>query len=154
MVGPYRTGKSYLLNRLMNRQAGFEIGGTVQSCTKGLWIWGQPIKVRENLSVLLLDTEGLNSINRNQHTDVKIFTLSLLLSSLFVFNSLNAIDERALESIGLVVNLSKQIHVYQKPKHSKEEDMLVAKYVPHFLWVIRDFALKLQDNLGRPIDER
>ena len=112
MVGPYRTGKSYLLNRLMDRQAGFEIGGTVQSCTKGLWIWGKPIKIRENLSVLLLDTEGLNSINRNQHTDVKIFTLSLLLSSLFVFNSLNAIDERALESIGLVVNLSKQIHVY------------------------------------------
>ena len=32
--------------------------------------------------------------------------------------------------------------------------MLVAKYVPHFLWVIRDFALKLQDSLGRPIDER
>ena len=56
MVGPYRTGKSYLLNRLLQRQDGFEIGGTVQSCTKGLWIWGCPIKVADNLSILLLDT--------------------------------------------------------------------------------------------------
>lgn len=32
--------------------------------------------------------------------------------------------------------------------------MLVAKYVPHFLWVIRDFALQLIDSNGRAIDER
>lgn len=29
VVGPYRTGKSYLLNRLLGRQEGFEIGATV-----------------------------------------------------------------------------------------------------------------------------
>ena len=40
----------------------------------------EPIKVRDNLQDLMLDPEGLNSINRNQQTDVKIFTLSLLLS--------------------------------------------------------------------------
>ena len=78
--GPYRNAESFLLNRLMNRQAGFEIVGTEQSYTKGLLIWVQPIKVRDNLQDLMLDTEVLNSINRNQQTDVKIFTQSLLLS--------------------------------------------------------------------------
>jgi hypothetical protein len=45
VAGLYRTGKSYLLNRmLLNRPSGFGVGPTVNACTKGLWIWGTPIK--------------------------------------------------------------------------------------------------------------
>ena len=40
----YRTGKSYLLNRvILNRQRGFGVGPTVNPCTKGIWIWGTPL---------------------------------------------------------------------------------------------------------------
>ena len=35
VVGAYRTGKSFLLNRLMGKQDGFPLGSTVQSKTKG-----------------------------------------------------------------------------------------------------------------------
>ena len=39
VAGMYRTGKSYLLNRvLLNRQSGFGVGPTVNPCTKGLWL--------------------------------------------------------------------------------------------------------------------
>ena len=35
VAGLYRTGKSYLLNRmLLNRSSGFGIGPTVNACTK------------------------------------------------------------------------------------------------------------------------
>jgi hypothetical protein len=44
VAGPYRTGKSYLLNRLLGRQSGFAVGGTIQACTKGIWLWGQPVQ--------------------------------------------------------------------------------------------------------------
>ncbi len=45
VAGAYRTGKSYLLNRmLLNRSGGFGVGPTVNPCTKGIWIWGTPIK--------------------------------------------------------------------------------------------------------------
>lgn len=45
VAGLYRTGKSYLLNRvLLNRSNGFGVGPTVNPCTKGLWCWGTPIK--------------------------------------------------------------------------------------------------------------
>lgn len=45
VVGMYRTGKSYLMNRMiLDRNAGFGVGPTVNPCTKGLWIWGSPIK--------------------------------------------------------------------------------------------------------------
>lgn len=103
VVGPYRTGKSYLLNRLLGRQEGFEIGPTVQSCTRGIWIWGKPIKISEDMHVILMDTEGLSSCNRDINIDTKIFTLSVILSSYFVYNCLNSIDENALENLSLVV---------------------------------------------------
>lgn len=35
VAGPYRTGKSFLLNRLIGQQSGFQVGGTVKACTKG-----------------------------------------------------------------------------------------------------------------------
>lgn len=41
-AGKYRTGKSFLLNCLLGRQSGFVVGPTVEPCTKGIWIWGEP----------------------------------------------------------------------------------------------------------------
>lgn len=43
IAGPYRTGKSFLLNRVLDQMKGFEIGQTVESCTKGIWMWNKPI---------------------------------------------------------------------------------------------------------------
>ena len=44
VAGQYRTGKSYLLNRmLLNRSDGFGVGPSINPCTKGLWVWGTPI---------------------------------------------------------------------------------------------------------------
>ena len=60
VVGAYRTGKSFLLNRLMGRQAGFPLGSTVQSKTKGIWGWISRHPRLPDRLLLLLDTEGLS----------------------------------------------------------------------------------------------
>ena len=44
VVGPFHSGKSFLLNQLMHKPAGFEVGPTVAAETMGLWIWGKPLK--------------------------------------------------------------------------------------------------------------
>lgn len=48
VAGLYRTGKSYLLNRMLlntnKPKQGFGVGPTINPCTKGLWCWGTPIK--------------------------------------------------------------------------------------------------------------
>ena len=45
VVGQYRTGKSFLLNRiLLGQNDGFVVGSTVNACTKGLWIWSEPVR--------------------------------------------------------------------------------------------------------------
>jgi len=39
VAGMYRTGKSYLINRmLLGGEKGFGVGPTINPCTKGLWI--------------------------------------------------------------------------------------------------------------------
>lgn len=44
VAGSYRTGKSFLLNRIiLNRKTGFHVGNTINPCTKGIWMWGKPI---------------------------------------------------------------------------------------------------------------
>jgi len=43
VAGPQRSGKSFLSNRLLKRMTGFAIGPSTMPCTKGLWIWGEPI---------------------------------------------------------------------------------------------------------------
>lgn len=62
IAGPYRTGKSFLLNRIAGHQTGFKLGNTTNPCTEGLWIWGKPISISEELDVILIDSEGLSSI--------------------------------------------------------------------------------------------
>jgi hypothetical protein len=40
------------------------------------------------MHIILLDTEGSGSLQKNQTHDAKIFALVVLLSSLFIFNSM------------------------------------------------------------------
>ena len=41
IVGKYRTGKSFFVNRVLlnQKKAGFQVGPTINPCTKGLWLW-------------------------------------------------------------------------------------------------------------------
>jgi hypothetical protein len=151
VAGMYRTGKSYLLNRLMGRQHGFEIGPSVNACTKGIWLWGSPVKFR-NKQVLLIDTEGLGSPERDQTIDMIIFSISVLISSTFIYNSMGSIDEQALEDLSLVCKLTQHIHVKssQSPNLSQSSTMY-SQYFPKFIWAIRDFCLQLVDKEGKSI---
>ena len=65
VVGPYRSGKSFLLNRVLLGRAGsggFPVGGTVEACTKGLWMWSKALPAAgpdgSPVNVVLVDTEG------------------------------------------------------------------------------------------------
>lgn len=116
MVGMYRTGKSYLMNRmLLNRSTGFGIGNTINPCTKGLWIWGRPLIGQSSdgspINVLVIDSEGIGALDEDTNHDTRIFSLALLLSSQFIYNSVGSIDENALESLSLIIHLTKNIQI-------------------------------------------
>ncbi len=98
IAGVYRTGKSYLLNRVvLNTNSGFNVGSTINPCTKGIWMWAKPIKGTSVdgriVNIVVLDSEGLAAIDVDSSHDSRIFSLVMLLSSTFVYNSMGAIDE-------------------------------------------------------------
>lgn len=153
IAGLYRTGKSFLLNRLLGLQEGFEIGPSVNPCTKGLWIWGQPVQLSNDFHCILIDTEGLGSTQRTASCDMQIFSLCILLSSYFIYNSMGAIDEQAIDDLHLVANLAKHVHVKAKSGVSEEKASELSSYFPGFLWVLRDFHLQLKDERGKTLTE-
>jgi hypothetical protein len=145
VAGLYRTGKSYLLNRLLGKEVGFPLGSTVQSATKGIWIWISPHPKDAEKILVLLDTEGLADPEKGNAThDAKIFCLALLLSSTFVYNSKGTIDNNALHDLQMTAELSSHIKV--KAKSSEEDSEELEAIFPKFVWAVRDFFLKCEVN--------
>ncbi|KAM3924036.1 uncharacterized protein RB166_012923 [Leptodactylus fuscus] len=155
IVGKYRTGKSYLMNKLAGQKNGFSLGSTVQSMTKGIWMWCVPHPVTPDHTLVLLDTEGLGDVEKgNSENDSWIFALAVLLSSTLVFNSVGTIDQQAMEQLQYVTNLTEKIKV-KSPKQEEdfEDDSSEFKrFFPSFVWCVRDFNLKLQLD-GKEITE-
>jgi hypothetical protein len=90
----------------------------------------------------------------------QIFALAVLLSSLFVYNQLGAIDEAALDRLALVSEVSRSLAGKAQGSGaaaSSDDDAAVAaeaaRFAPSFLWLLRDFYLDLSDE-GRPITPR
>ena len=44
--------------------AGFDLGSTIQSKTKGIWVWCRPHPKNAGQCLLLLDTEGLGDVEK------------------------------------------------------------------------------------------
>jgi hypothetical protein len=150
VAGKYRTGKSFLLNRVIlnQRDRGFGVGPTINPCTKGLWMWCEPITTTyngEKLSTLVIDSEGIGAFDEDVNHDTKIFLLALLLCSSFIFNSMNTIDENAINSLSLIINLSKELQIKSELLGEADPED-IQKYFPSFLWVVRDFSLRLTDQ--------
>ena len=160
LVGKYRTGKSFLLNRVIlerQKHLGFGVAPTIKPCTKGIWIWSDPLIISNVHSptpfpAYLIDTEGLGAYDEEINHDSKIFLIAVLISSLFIYNSFGAIDENQVNNLSFVLNLSKTIKIKSVSIEDNEEEL--AKYFPTLLWLLRDFSLKLEDKNGNVITEK
>ena len=135
---------------------GFGVGPTINPCTKGLWCWTQLLETTHNgkpLKIILIDSEGIGSLDEDENHDTKIFLLALLLSSFFIYNSIGTIDENALNNLQLIINLSKELQIKSELLEETEPEE-IQKYFPSFLWVVRDFSLRLLSQQGDTISSR
>jgi hypothetical protein len=181
IAGMYRTGKSLLLNMLTGSGggaassssapaggAGFQVGGTVRAQTRGMWLWGKALTPDSDggaasssssssssgpTHYLFMDTEGLGSTVRSETYDSRVFALTLLLSSFFVYNGIGVIDGTAIAKLSLIVNLTKHIHVRAMPSGNEDTGTEFAQFFPQLMWVVRDFAVKLERD-GRKLSAR
>lgn len=107
------------------------MGSTINACTQGIWLWGEPVQ-SEGLNIIFLDSEGTDSLKRAENHDGKIFALLILISSIFIFNSKGAIDERAVNQLSLASYLAEILNNGESSTSN-----------PKFIWLLRDFHLEL-----------
>jgi len=137
-AGKFRTGKSFLLNRLLNRPAGkgFGVGETVQACTRGIWLCTEMISHNGN-DVLVLDTEGIDALDAESQHDVRILAIAVLICSAFAYNSMSHLDEAAVQTLSLMTKISQSLEG--------------GGHDPSLYWVLRDFSLQMVDGDGKPM---
>ena len=61
------------------------------------------------MHIFFMDTEGIGDVSKNPEYDNKIFTLAVLLSSYFIFNSMGVINESDINNLSLVTKLAQNI---------------------------------------------
>ena len=178
IAGLYRTGKSFLLNKIIstisksqnntntinntnnatqsNSNNTFSVGQTTEACTRGIWIQDPNITIR-GARLIFLDSEGLASLDQDESHDAKIFSLSLLLSSYFMLNTQGVIDEAAIDRLYLVGEITKRVcvasNINPNPNETTtDEQKDLSDYFPPLLWLLRDFHLSLEEK-GKKLTE-
>lgn len=130
IAGPLRKA---IRHRFINQKEGY----SVEEKTKGIWMWSRPIELPNNKGcALILNMEGLDS--GKVEDKVKIIALSLLLSSVVVYNSSASITEESWNEFEGIMKLQELVHIKDGAKDFIKE---FPKYAPSFYWVLHDSSV-------------
>ncbi|XP_060564827.1 guanylate-binding protein 2-like [Ruditapes philippinarum] len=164
VCGSYRTGKSYLMNWIAGDKTGFNLGDTVRSETKGIWIWCREHPKQSDQVLVLLDTEGFGDPEkRDPEHDNKMFCLALLMSSTLIINVKSVIEYSTLKELEYPFSIHLAIHSegvsfggepddsYNVQLQSEDDDKAEEKHnaktiqiaSPTLIMCIRDFYLEM-----------
>ena len=98
IFGPYRSGKSYFLSRLLGGEETFKLGHTVHACTHGIWLATSMLEFKD-FSLLVFDTEGMDSVDNSAPEVTKLLTFVLHVSSMVIYNSMGVPKGKDLKRI-------------------------------------------------------
>lgn len=148
IAGPYRKGKSYILSRVFDQPNVFPLGHSFEPETMGIWMWVVPEKYRDNtgreFTVVLLDSEGTDAVRAENVNDHAIFVLTVLLSSVLIYNSVGVPTRTDLEALDHIINVCRRIQVIAG---QSIDDETARKIFPSFVWLLRDVVLSLPKGI-------
>ena len=150
ICGPFRSGKSYFLSRLLGDQFQevFRVGHTLRACTLGLWISTAVLEC-EDYAILLVDTQGIDSTSSTECVASKLMSLTALLSSYLIYNSKRVPKNDDVEKLRTCCLLSSAVLC----RVTKKELSHVGDcFYPHFLWLLRDVHLDITDEDGTRLE--
>lgn len=151
IAGPYRKGKSFVLSETFNQPQVFPLGHHMEPETMGIWLWIVPDKFRDakgqEITIVLLDSEGIDAVTGGGLDDNQIFTLTVLLASVLIYNSQGVPTRRDLEGLDFIVKLTHRIEVRSTTKHETKRSHRDSEYFhktfPFFIWLLRDVTQKI-----------
>eukprot|EP00761_Pharyngomonas_kirbyi_P011726 gb/GECH01011752.1/.p1 GENE.gb/GECH01011752.1/~~gb/GECH01011752.1/.p1 ORF type:complete len:629 (+),score=187.31 gb/GECH01011752.1/:1-1887(+) len=144
IIGEYRGGKSTLLNHVLQREA-FPTSNNELGCTAG--ILGVHLEL-ERKQFIFLDTQGLGDAHGSEWFERIIYTLCLLLSSMFSLNFASGVLSRAdLEKLKTVSEISNHIHLKSAPVDAEDDNSAPwTQIAPPLLLLFRNKAFRLSSS--------
>ena len=101
ICGPYRSGKSYILSRILGVQDAFGVGHTMRQGTHGIWLATTALEC-DDFVVVFLDTEGTDQAGASDDAKMCNFSLvvlTVLISSTLIYNSMGVPKQSDLEAM-------------------------------------------------------
>ncbi|KAF4694172.1 hypothetical protein FOZ60_008975 [Perkinsus olseni] len=158
VVGPYHSGKSFLLNSLLQKPSTFSVGPKTSPQTLGIWMCRTDLSAPDGSEIWLMDSEGFFGPQVTETYDAKIFTVATLLGSHLVYNTVKVIDQQARCWLA-ALSFSECVH--WPPSAGVEEGgestaeassdipaFLSAKSFPPLTWVVEDFVQDMAASQG------
>lgn len=140
-VGPYRSGKSWMLGYLSKQPAAFNTSNGSQACTRGIHINTKPLLHQK---LLFMDTEGLGAPGSNVEIDSKILACAILFAAKVYFFVVGKIDTKLLDSLQCAIGTANWL------KDAANQNCFEFQK-PQLVVVIKDLTLQLQDKQGNAI---
>ena len=147
ICGPYRSGKSYFMSRLLGSPGAFQLGHSMRACTQGIWM-ATTILECEEFATIFLDTEGIDAVGASETMAMSLLTLTTLLSSYLIYNSKKVPQKVDLDKMRCFSQLSTSLLAQRGDSMTLEA---MKKFFPQFLWLLRDVHLAITDKEGKKI---
>ena len=132
--GPMGSGKSTLANKLINKS---DSGFKVREKMEGIWIWGKPIILEDDIRLLILDCQGINNDDKDNSNNInqKLFILSVLLSTCLVYVTKEELTENKINDFLFFTDLSKKISIEEENKEKLNLIENFREYFPEIFFI-------------------
>ena len=132
ICGPYRSGKSYFISRVLGSPGAFKLGHSMQACTRGIWMATTVLECQD-FTTVLLDTEGIDVVGVSETMAMSLLTLTTLLSSFLIYNSKKVPQKVDLNKMRCFSQLSSSLLAQCGESMSNETKKA---FFPNFLWLL------------------
>jgi hypothetical protein len=138
LFGKALQGKSFIWNQLLSRSIGFEVQTLHRPCNGDIWMWIEPVKrISEDgteYSLVLLDVELEDAKSIPATHNSQIFSLAILLSSVFIYGPTLGLNDIALD-LSRLLEIRKQDHVGEAKDNTFFE---LGQFSPMFVQLMMD----------------
>ncbi|XP_052776052.1 guanylate-binding protein 1-like isoform X1 [Mya arenaria] len=156
VAGCLRTGKSFLLSRLVQKCGlpgkAFTVGHSANAQTQGIWIMCRPHPTQEGKVIVFLDTEGIDDPEKVEiQEDTWIFLIATLLCNALVYNTKGVFDASHISKFRFLKVVHSNVTV---ARDASEDDSFLDFFFPNFVLVLRDYNLNADTSADKLLEKR
>ncbi|XP_068103301.1 guanylate-binding protein 7-like [Hyperolius riggenbachi] len=137
--------KFYIMKKLVGPNKAIKVDASIHTESKGIRMWCVPHPHKKNHTLVLLDTDPLEDVEKEDNKgDFRMFTLAVLLSSALVYDSGDIIDQHAIRKLLFLNTLNTFISVRQQ--HNDDDQAEAFRHFPIFIWTVEEIDLGLKTS--------